>query len=119
MRDNHVRWTRKGQGDMIERRRTVQSNPRDRNLQMLHIMISLRALEARQLGTFKEDPHSWRDRNEIVMRRSQTLWGKYWMYVGKHQWPARVVLLLATITVLYLTVVFGYLIGVGLFYQIG
>lgn len=82
-------------------------------------MISLRALKARQVEKFVEDEYSWHERNEIVMRRSLTLWGKYWVFVGKHQWPARAVLLIATITALYLAAVFGYLIGVGLFYRIG
>lgn len=82
-------------------------------------MISLRALKARQVEKFVEDEYSWRERNEIVMRRSLTLWGKYWVFVSKYQWPARVVLVIATITALYLAAVFGYLIGIGLFYRIG
>jgi hypothetical protein len=68
---------------------------------------------------FEEDRYSWRERNEIVMRRQRTLWGRYWGWVGKHQWPARVVLVIATVTIAYLALVLGYLIGVGLFYRIG
>jgi hypothetical protein len=80
-------------------------------------MISLRELKSRQVETFVEDEYSWSQRNEIVMRRQRTLWGKYWGFVGKHRWPARVVLVLATVTVVYLALVLGYLVGVGLFYQ--
>jgi hypothetical protein len=63
---------------------------------------------------FEEDRYSWRERNEIVMRRQRTLWGTYWGWIGRHQWPARVVLILATVSIVYLAIVLGYLIGVGL-----
>jgi hypothetical protein len=46
-----------------------------------------------------EDRYSRREQSEIVMRRSRTLWGGYWGYVGKHRMKARVVLILATATV--------------------
>jgi len=49
----------------------------------------LEELKRQRVETFEEDRYSWRERNEIVMRRSRTLWGKYWDWVGKHQWPAR------------------------------
>lgn len=82
-------------------------------------MISLKQLKSRQPPEFVEDEFSWSQRNEIVMRQTRTLWGKYWVFVGKHRWPARVVLVLATITAIYLAAVFGYLIGVGWTYRIG
>lgn len=82
-------------------------------------MISLRALKRQRVETFEEDRYSWRERNEIVMRRSRTHWGRYWFWVGKHQWPARIVLVLATVTIVYVAIVVGYLIGVGLVHRIG
>jgi hypothetical protein len=60
--------------------------------------ISSRAPSSRP-PKFVEDRYSPRERNEIVMRRSRTLWGRYWGYVGKRRMKARVVPILATVTV--------------------
>lgn len=82
-------------------------------------MISLRALKAQRAEPFVEDQYTWRERNEITMRRSRTLWGRDRLFVGNQQWPARIVLAIATLATLYLAAIFGCLIGVGLFYRIG
>src|SRR5216684_54851 len=61
---------------------------------------------------FREDQHSWRERNEIRMRRRRFWWRRHIDWIASFAWPARIVIVLGYIAVCYLTVVFGLWLGV-------
>ncbi len=67
---------------------------------------------------FREDQHSWRERNEIRMRRRRFWWRRHIDWIASFAWPARIVIVLGYIAVCYLTVVFGLWLGVALYYLI-
>lgn len=50
---------------------------------------------------------------EIVMRRRFTTWQKHSAWLRKHEWPARVVIVLAEFALAYMYVVFVILLGAG------
>lgn len=51
--------------------------------------------------------------DEIVMRRKLSTWSRHATWLRKHQWPARVVIVLAEFTLAYMYVVFVILLGAG------
>lgn len=49
--------------------------------------------------------------HEIVMRPKLSEWQRHWRWLGKHHWTARVVIVVAELTLAYLILVFGILLG--------
>lgn len=76
-------------------------------------MISLRSLTKprNEIDEFVEDRFSWRDRNEIVMRRRRAWWRTYYDFMMR--WPAvtRPIIVLFWATLLYVAFVLGFLIA--------
>lgn len=77
-------------------------------------MISLRALKARRAVEFEEDRYSWREQNEIVMRRKQSRLRKQIDWLHKQPWQLQVFLGLTFAMVCYVAVVIGFLVGAGI-----
>lgn len=72
--------------------------------------VSLKRLKYPE--TFEVDEAASRG-GEIVMRRRITAWQRHANWIRKHQWPARVVIVLMELTALYVYFVFVILLGAG------
>lgn len=75
--------------------------------------ISLRKLKERLNGPEVFEVHEITPCGDVVMRRKQSDFSKHAAWVRKHQWPARVVIVIGEVAIAAMYLVFWILVGAG------
>ncbi len=63
---------------------------------------------------FAEDRYSWQEMQRRKARRDSSLWRRHVAWLMQHHWSTRICIVIAEMTISYLALVFGMVVGVVL-----